>query len=265
MIEPTWQTDDGRVKLWLGDCLEVMQSWPDDGVDAVVTDPPFDAEAHSQGRRSRLNGVATVAPLDFAPIRTEQRQGLLAWASHNASGWLLAFCQAEAVATWQREATEVGLKYKRAMVWCKPDSAPAFNGQGPAQGYESIVTIWCGEAKPSWNGGGRRGFFVIPQGANRASTHPTEKPIVLMSDLVGLFSNQSVFDPFMGSGTTGVAAVRLGRQFWGVEIDPDYFEIAKNRIKGELLQTNASFRLQPTKPKQEQPSFGLPKQKRKSR
>ncbi len=66
--------------------------------------------------------------------------------------------------------------------------------------------------------------------------HPAQKPTGMMQELVAISSREAdvVLDPFMGSGTTGVAAVRLGRKFWGVEIDPGYFEIAKERIQDEL-------------------------------
>jgi len=66
--------------------------------------------------------------------------------------------------------------------------------------------------------------------------HPTQKPLRLILEQVSAIADcdSLVADPFMGSGTTGVAAVRLGRQFWGVEIDPGYFDIAKKRIQDEL-------------------------------
>ena len=67
--------------------------------------------------------------------------------------------------------------------------------------------------------------------------HPTQKPVSLMLYLIDkLTPTGSLADPFMGSGTTGVAAIRLGRSFYGVEIDPGYFQIAKRRIKDELAR-----------------------------
>ena len=64
--------------------------------------------------------------------------------------------------------------------------------------------------------------------------HPSPKPLEYMKRLIERLDFQTIADPFMGSGTTGVAAVRLGRSFWGVELDPDYFEIARKRIEAEL-------------------------------
>lgn len=80
-----------------------------------------------------------------------------------------------------------------------------------------------------WNGGGHRAVWTVNK---ENGPHPTMKPLALIEEWVRLFSNPDdlVLDPFMGSGTSGVAAVRLGRRFVGVEKDPAYFEIAKARI-----------------------------------
>lgn len=82
--------------------------------------------------------------------------------------------------------------------------------------------------------------------------HQTRKPLILMKDLVSLFSNrnQTILDPFMGSGTTGVAAVRLGRKFIGIEIEPKYFDIACRRI-GEALKQPDLFIESPKPMRQE--------------
>jgi len=176
----------GGQVLLQGDCLEVM---PGLGrVDAYIMDPPYEAEAHGDMRRSRLNGVATRDPLSFAPIDESVRRAVATYAA-KCSGWSITFCQPEAVTLWRDVLVDAGAKYRRAMVWCKPDSAPQFNGQGPAQGYESIVAAWCGSGVSRWNGGGRRGFFIHPQVAGRFGGHKTEKPIALMKELVELFTN----------------------------------------------------------------------------
>lgn len=87
-------------------------------------------------------------------------------------------------------------------------------------------------------GGGKRGVFEYYATHGRYGGHPTEKPLGLMGELVQLFSNQgaTVLDPFMGSGTTGVACARLGRKFIGIELEPKYFEIACRRIEEAQAQ-----------------------------
>ena len=239
----------GPAVLYHGDCLEVL---PDLGrVDAVITDPPFDAEAHAAGRRVLTRGrdlgrsrSVDPAPLPFDPLTAQARDTLAAWAARSCSGWFLSFCQAEAVERWRVALTANGAKWVRAMVWVKPDSAPQISGDRPAQGYESIATAWCGGGRMSWNGGGKRGVFTHTKhdpgrGHGGASNdHPTQKPIALMSELVHLFSNegQTVADPFMGSGTTGVACVQLGRAFIGIERERRYFDLACERVDAALSQ-----------------------------
>jgi site-specific DNA-methyltransferase (adenine-specific) len=231
------------VEIWLGDCRDVLPTLG--RVDTVICDPPYEIEAHTLGRRllgRSLGGgrreLINECPLSFCPIDETTRLTVASWAASNCDGWSLIFCQAEAVAAWRDALQDGGAKFKRAMVWIKPDAMPQFNGQGPAQGYESIATAWCGSGRSSWNGGGRHGVFVHCKNSGGKHEHETQKPLPLMRELVELFTNRgaTILDPFGGSGTTGVAAVKLGRKFIGIEIEPKYFDIARRRITQALAQ-----------------------------
>ena len=228
----------GACKLYLGDCRELLPLLPK--VDHVITDPPFDVEAHHPARRARSGGLHQNMPLDFAPLDCETRAAVTAAVAKGCQGWFVAFCQTEQVAGWRDDIEAAGLKYKTPMIWVKPDAVPKLNGQGPAIGYESMVTAWCGPGYAKWNGGGKRGVFTyMTNPSDRVpGRHMTEKPILLMADLIGLFTNpgQIVCDPFMGSGTTGVACVRHGRRFIGIEVDPKHFETACRRIEAATKQ-----------------------------
>jgi len=216
------------VVVYLGDCREIL---PNIGpVGTLLTDPPYESQAHSAK-------IAKGKKLDFAAIDAETRAFIPAWAATNVEGWLLAFCQVEAVAAWRDAIETAKLKYKRGLVWVKPDCTPQLNGQGPAQGFECLTAAWCSGGFSRWNAGGKRGVYTHnTNGPGRHGVHPTEKPVSLMVDLVADFAppDSTVCDPFMGSGTTGVAAVREGRGFIGIELDPRYFEIACERIRDEL-------------------------------
>ncbi|MDG4877633.1 DNA methyltransferase [Mesorhizobium sp. WSM4935] len=242
----------GDCRLIQGDCRTVLATIAPVG--AVITDPPFEKEAHTPIRRTQRSiRENRPAELGFPPITAELRTRLPEWAATNCTGWLLAFCQVEAVSAWRDAMQAAGLKYKRGMAWVKPDSSPQFNGQMPAQGYECIATGWCGQGRSSWNGGGRRGVFThITNQPDRDGRHPTEKPLPLMQELVSLFSTPSdvVLDPFMGSGSTGVASVRTGRQFIGIEINAQYFEVACERIRKAYAQPDM-FVDRPPEPRQE--------------
>lgn len=225
-MDPTWRVE-------CGNCLELLKGLPAGSVDAVITDPPFENEAHTQQRRVKRGEVCELEPLPFAAITPEIRVAASREMVRVCRGWVLVFCQAEAVGMWRATLEEAGAKYRRAMVWVKPDGMPQYSGDRPGMGYESIVSVWCGSGGSTWNGGGRHGVFVHSKRCGTGENdHPTQKPTVLMLDLVKLFTNpgDTILDPFCGSGTTGVACIQTGRNFIGFEIDPGYCDIARRRI-----------------------------------
>ena len=234
----------GNATLYLGDCRDILPTLPK--VDAVITDPPYEEEAHGANRilGSGRTREMRDRELDFEAMTDELRKDMAEWSAANCSGWMLAFCQAEAVAVWREEMEHAGMKWRRAMAWFKPDSSPQLSGDRPAQGYESIAAAWCGEGPSVWNGGGRRGVFTYgkhDQGSGhggRRNEHPTQKPLALMKDLVALFSQPDalVLDMCMGAGSTGIACLDLGRRFIGIEKKPHYFDIACRRIEDAQRQ-----------------------------
>lgn len=237
----------GAATLYLADCLEVLPMLG--GVDHVICDPPYEASLHAAKNSLRGRVRADAGPdlrgLDFAPI-DGIREKFVAISADACTGWLVAFCTAEGVAKWADEINASPIKYKRACVWVKPDSTPQLNGQGPAQGAEMFVCAWAGTGYARWNAGGKRGVYThCVNGPERHGAHPTEKPRRLMAEIIADFTSpgQLVCDPFMGSGTTGVAAVQMGRRFIGIEIDPTYFDMACERI--EKAQWQASLFAEP--------------------
>lgn len=217
--------------------------------DAVITDPPYDAEAHTQQRRVMGKGVTACRkldnqPLPFDALADEQRQQLVQWAAERCAGWLIAFCQAEAISGWRSAITSAGAKWRRSGVWVKPDGMPQLSGDRPAVGHEALAIAWCGKGRSEWNGGGKAGVWILPKSdpesghGGASNVHPTQKPLRLMNELVSLFSAPGalVCDPFMGSGTTGVACAGLGRRFVGIEKEPKYFDIACQRIDAAYRQ-----------------------------
>jgi site-specific DNA-methyltransferase (adenine-specific) len=221
----------GRATLYLGDCREVIASL--DSVDHVISDPPYEDELHGAiGKIRRNDGREMITDLGFDginSIRTDISQICV----EKSSGWIILFTLAEGVRAWRDDIQAAGAKYDTCLAWIKPDAAPRFNGQGAARGFECAVTAWCGTGYRCWNGGGKRGVYThLVNGPERDGRHPTEKPRRLMAEIVADFTkpDQTILDPFMGSGTTGVAAVQLGRNFIGVEQSPEYFEIACERI-----------------------------------
>ncbi|MDR7035248.1 site-specific DNA-methyltransferase [Mesorhizobium sp. BE184] len=240
---------DGRVTLYAGDCLQVMPVLADKSVDCVLADPPYenhmhvgkDETEHPRGRKIRNDGYVEMKMLDFTsiePIRQNAANEIV----RVCSGWALVFCTPEGIAPWRDAFEAAGARYKRACFWVKPDSAPQFNGQGPAMAVEAFVAVWCGRGHSRWNGGGKRNYWTYGTNAPfRDGRHPTEKPVDLISNLIIDFTQADdvILDPFMGSGTTGVACGLTRRQFIGIEALPHWFQVAIERIGGRQYGPDA--------------------------
>lgn len=208
-------------------------------VQCVMTDPPYDDEVHSKERVARkADGEVDAVPVPFDKLDSWDMRALGDYCANKvARGWALIFCQTEQISYWREiMASRMGeVRYFRPMLWIKPDAKPNLRGHGPGIGHETIQAYWCGGGPQSWNGGGQVGIFYHTR--NRRTDgglkHPTEKPVSLMKELVRLFTNPGdvIFDPFMGCGSTGVAAIELGRRFIGIEQNAEYFAEAKRRIE----------------------------------
>ena len=225
-------TESPSWTLHEGDCLAGLSNLPDGSADVVITDPPYEAEAHTNQRLvARAGGRLEVEPITFPPITEEQRAESARQMARLARRWILVFCQVEAAMKWRAALEAGGAVYKRTCQWVKPDGKPQYSGDRPGIGYESIVACHA-PGRSRWNGGGSHGVFIVNKGGDPRTGHQTQKPLALMELLVRLFSDpgELILDPFVGSGTTGVAAIRLGRRFSGWEMNPDYVEVARRRL-----------------------------------
>ena len=225
----------GDCRLILGDSLAIL---PTLAVDHVIGDPPYEDELHNaMGRIQRNDGREMVQDLGFEGVNAG-RSAIAAASVQASSGWVLLFTLAEGVRAWRDDLQAVGAKWDTTCFWIKPDASPRFNGQGPARGAECFVTCWAGTGYRKWNGGGKRGIYTHCVNTGRQGEHPTEKPVPLMMDLVADFTQpgQTICDPFMGSGTTGVACVALGRSFVGIEQNERWFDLACRRIEEAYKQ-----------------------------
>lgn len=242
---------DEAVTLYHGDCREVLPTL--DKVDHVITDPPYEAEAHTKARRvlrgvrpesavpswRDASGCERIETLPFEPIDNATRRHVAQECGRMCSRWALVFSQAEGAHLWEAEMIAGGLARRRWCVWVKPDGQPQFTGDRPGVGYETIVACHAKGAS-RWNGGGTLGVFTYVKnvsGSRYQDPHPTTKPEPLMARLVSLFTDpgETILDPFAGSGTTLVAAKRLGRKAIGIELSEQYCEVAARRLSQGAL------------------------------
>lgn len=237
-------------RLVHGNCLAVMPTLA--RVDHVITDPPYESEAHTKARRAlvdstqkrgaintgRVRRIDQPLETDFSAITPEERLAAAKLFGTLASRWVIAFCQIEAVAAWREAFEEGGLEWIRGGIWRKPDGAPQFTGDRPGLGFECLA-IAHPAGRKRWNGGGHHAFWQHPlehgHGNGSRNEHPTQKPLALMLDLVRDFTDpgETVLDAYAGSGTTGVACLRLGRHFVGIERKAQHFELACERLRAE--------------------------------
>jgi len=268
VIEPTWQTDDGRVQLYLGDNREILPQLPN--VDAVVTSPPYDdlrtyenpelvwREAvwsvviEGLGSCVRTGGVVVWVVGDATVGGSETGTSFKQAIRFMETGFLLhdtmIYQKLNGGANGSNRAYLQSFEYMfilsnhqpptvTNLIYDRKNVAPAGRkaerpGRRHKTGETKAVRVVTRTAM------GRR-FNIWPYfvGQNRAG-HPAEFPMGLASDHIRTWCNvgDTILDPFMGSGTTGIACIRLGRKFIGIEISEKYFEIAKKRIQTELAQ-----------------------------
>ena len=224
------------IEIYCADCLNVMKDMPDKSVDAVITDPPYGLN-DGKGKVSRRNGEMVAFSAgewdDFVPMRYID----LSTKILNDGCWFCSFTDKLSVSNLWIELENLQMRPKQTFYWVKnnPPPQPRQNFQS---GVETAVLATKG-AVSKWSGGGAtRNWYKHPLTVNSERFHPTQKPVSVMTYLIMALTleGDTILDPFMGSGTTGVACVQTGRRFIGIEIDPDYYEIAKKRIKKALMQ-----------------------------
>lgn len=217
--------------LFEGDCLEILPTLGT--VDAVVTDPPYGIGETNEKALSRGN---LAKPKDYGHFKWDS-----APASPEAISLIRGISQSQIIFGgnyFELPPTSCWL------IWDKQ------NGEND---FADCEMAWTNLPKAvrrlywRWNGMIRKGSDV--------RQHPTQKPVGVMQWCLGFLPKaQTILDPFMGSGTTGVACVREGRRFIGIELDPGYFDIACERIEREMRQPRLDL---PAPPKPEQETMQL--------
>lgn len=227
------------IQLFKGDCLEVMKLIPDGSVDAIITDPPYNIAQKnnftSMGRRGIDfgewdKGFDLFSYIDLLPRICSKDANLVIFNDWKNVGEIAKY------------ARDKGFEIKDMLRWEKSNPMPRNRDRRFVVDYE--VAIWLTASKKSkWvfnrqSDNYDRPLFrgaLVPQ--SEKTEHTTQKPLWLMETIIKTLTNeqQTILDPFMGSGSTGVAAVNTGRRFIGIEMDDKYFEIAEQRINENNL------------------------------
>lgn len=253
MIEPRYDKDG--VTLYCANCLEILPTLAAGSVDFVFTDPPYGHNNNSNedliSVRERALGTGKYIPENNRPIVND---GIEANDLYKAAlpemyrilgaGCCCCCCGGGGgpdpqFARWSLWMDEI-FNFKQMVIW---DKGPMGMGWHYRRSYETVLVGEKNGAACRWYDKTNKVENIIrPHKFKKIipspDQHPTEKPIGLSKHFIQLHTklDDLVIDPFMGSGTTGVAAVQLGRQFIGIEIDEKYYQIAEKRIREAQMQ-----------------------------
>jgi site-specific DNA-methyltransferase (adenine-specific)/modification methylase len=245
--------------LYQGDSSELLKTIPDNHVDFILTDPPYNLSPYSTGNmkfdwRSDINNDLAEwdGKFDPADYKDEFLRIL------KPTGNLFSFCSYNLLGRWH-EVFDPLFDTFQYFIWHKTNPVPKFRKAGFLNSCEMIVCLW--NKGHTWNFGKQNemhnhfecpiyteeeqremhNHFECPicMGKERLKEpkHPTQKPLKLLKHLIGIASNENdlILDPFMGVGSTGVAALEQNRRFIGIELDENYFNAAQKRIEDNLL------------------------------
>lgn len=216
------------IKLLQGDCMELMNNIPNESIDLVLTDIPYDEVNRKDNGLRKLDK-------ENADVLTFDLINFLEQLYDKAKSTIIIFCGKEQVSiihSYFNDKQKKGKGTVRQLIWEKSNPSP-MNGQHIyLSGVENA--IWFKKRGGTFNAHCKNTVFKYPIG--RSKLHPTEKNHLLLQELILDNSNENdlILDPCMGSGSTGVVALQNNRNFLGIELNQNYFEIAKNRLE-ELL------------------------------
>lgn len=239
-----------RCWTYRADSYNYIEHVPDNSVDLILTDPPYNLSPYSTGnikfswRADLNNDLAKWDRKEFVPSDwVEEFKRIL-----TPTGNIFAFTSYNLLGKWH-EAFDPEFDTFQFMVWHKTNPPPKVRRAGFLNSCELIVCMW--NKSHTWNftkQNEMHNFIETPicMGAERLKNpkHPTQKPVKVLEHIIKLASKPDdlVFDPFMGVGSTGVAALNLERRFVGVEIEEDYFNAADDRLKQQISQLGFDFK-----------------------
>lgn len=232
-----------------GDCLEALRSIDGDSVDLILTDPPYNLGLFMKERATNLKalrdnyfGAAGWDNLEYDQWN-ESMDSFFDEAARvmKPGGSMVVFMAVIKVESIIAQAVKHGFYYKTTGTWHKQNPMPRNMNLHFVNSTDSWIYFTYGARVGTFNNEGKvvHDYFespVTPKSERRYGKHPTQKPIALMDFFVEKLSNPGdlVLDPFMGSGSSGVSAIRNGRRFIGIELEETYYDIATNRIQDEL-------------------------------
>lgn len=244
---------NNRFVLYNKSCLDAMQDMESKSVDLVLTDPPYNLGLFMQKRATNLKAMREnffgAAGWDDLKFSDWEKEMDLFFAELSRvvkeSSSVIIFMSIIKVETIIRLAEKHGFYYKTTGIWHKKNPMPRNMNLHFINSTEAWIYFTYKKHTGTFNNEGKaiHDFFetsITPSGEKKYGKHPTQKPIQLLDTFVRILTNENdtVFDPFCGSGSSGVAALLNGRKFIGSEISEEYCRITENRIAQVLSHEN---------------------------
>ena len=227
-----WQSECGTFRIYHGDCLDILPTIQPTGRRVLVTDPPYSSGGFQEsgkvngsigvrekGEKIESDTLSTEAYIELMRRVTAQSRAQAAYAFTDWRMW-----------SHTRTAIELAaLRVRQMLIWDKGSA-------GLGNRWGSAAELICWASCLTGAAGTMRGS-VLRFSRTGNVNHPTEKPVELMTAIISNAEPGEICDPFAGSGTTGVACVKLGRNFVGIEKSRKHFDRAVERIQAELEQS----------------------------
>ena len=218
------------INLLHGDCFDLLKDIPDESVDMILTDPPYGMNFQSSHRKTKYEKIKGDSNLDWLDDFVDE---IYRVSKPNTAHYV--FCSFHHIDKF-KQAIEKKFKVKNILTWVKNNTSMGDLKGDFAPKTEFIIFFHKGRKLIN----GKRDPNVLEFKKTRNELHPTQKPVDMTEYLIGKFSDEGdvILDPFMGSGTTGVACMNTNRDFIGMELDENYFNIAKERIENHEIGDN---------------------------
>jgi len=233
-------------KIYNMDCFEGIKNIPDNSVDLIVTDPPYNIGDDVKSTKQGNNIISTKLAWGEWDCFEKEEYDLFfinylkeCYRILKDGGTIYCFSARKDNGFFIREAVKIGFKYLNSLVIIKDNPLPHFNKTNWRSSFELCFYACKGDKPKTFN------FLSQNQMINKYNyligkkytNHPTEKPLEFIKLLIKVNSNENdvVFDGFMGSGTTAVASKQLNRNFIGFEISKEYLKMSNNRLNQNTL------------------------------
>ena len=212
--------------IYNGDCIAGMKEIPDESIDLIVTDPPYLIGYSRHVKNHRFSNK--IKNDDNPELVSEYIKECYRIMKDNTACYM--FTNYKTVDWFKTELENTGFIVKNIIIWDKER-----NGMGDLSttyGYSYEIIFFVSKGQPKLRGKRIPDVWRFPRVSSREQVHQNQKPVDLIKQCIEKSSDPGaiVFDGFMGSGTTAVAALETGRHYIGYELDPEYFEIAQDRI-----------------------------------